>query len=1057
MKFFTFPALLAAALLSVVAALPFLPGAKTRSDLFQLEVRLTATGNGPLQVYYDDGGGFREDLSARTTVTASSTPVSYRLPLPPGTYQVLRLDPPDHGVTTVISSLRAIAHGDQVLADLPLAGLQPVQQITSAVVRDGALEIKTPANADDPYFHFTFAPPLVVRTTLAGNVRAALRIVLPLLTGLALLLFLADRLTSLRAKLAAALTALARHPGRCVALVAAIAVGASTYPVLFLGQSLVSPNFGTVLLYDQYPTLPGYQDAHTGDANGADVGAIMWSHIPLAVIQARAVGHDHELPLWNRYNSGGTPLLGQGQSMFGDPLHCLVLLANGAAWAWDLKYVIAKWLFATGLGWMVLAIGKDHGRDQRTRDQKTKGPSEDSKSPSNGHASQVYWSLGPWLISALLVTLSAPFFGFFIYRLSHPAFFSVCYAPWPLYCWLRLAAADTRRARGGWAAGLLLANFALMNSGTAKEAYMLLLTLNFAGACVVLTAAAPWRERFARIAFAAWAGVIFVLISAPVWGTFLDALQQSYTGYNAVSAYQIQPSLLLGAFDEAFYRPLMPFLWAFNPSANFLLLLGLLYFLATLRTHFTHRAAITLAATSLLPLALAFGLIPATWIVKIPFLANVAHLDNTFTCALLILWSGLAGVGFAHATTRLGTKEGRDDLIVGGLLLGALVFGWIVFRQVSHRPIFGPTFTVNQPGQMLAVPPFLWGYLVSLLLAAVVFALAARTALRRGTLTPALALLLVAAAFALCWRQGLHTNAIGFETYTARPPVRVNFHAKSDAIEFVRAAQRQEPARGFGLHGNYFPGWTGVYGLESVHGPDALVNPWMRELTGASGVERLWDWRLYADATSLAAAKPFLDVLNVRYYFDLLSDQPALGKSLTMLKGSDLDVYESKTAWPRAFFTDRLASYTTAAEFVALAKAANGKPLAAVYRPDLPVTPALVTLPTDLAARTSTAATNYHLTTNTTAFTVRASGPGVIVLNEVFWPKDFRVELNGAKARMLRLNHAFKGVVVEAAGEYRVSFSYWPHHLTRNLLLAGLGAVLLAASLFLALRPARTA
>jgi hypothetical protein len=272
----------------------------------------------------------------------------------------------------------------------------------------------------------------------------------------------------------------------------------------------------------------------------------------------------------------------------------------------------------------------------------------------------------------------------------------------------------------------------------------------------------------------------------------------------------------------------MPFLWAFNPSANFLLLLGLLYFLATLRTHFTHRAAITLAATSLLPLALAFGLIPATWIVKIPFLANVAHLDNTFTCALLILWSGLAGVGFAHATTRLGTKEGRDDLIVGGLLLGALVFGWIAFRQVSHRPIFGPTFTVNQPGQMLAVPPFLWGYLVSLLLAAVVFALAARAALRRGTLTPALALLLVAAAFALCWRQGLHTNAIGFETYTARPPVRVNFHAKSDAIEFVRAAQRQEPARGFGLHGNYFPGWTGVYGLESVHGPDALVNPWLR-------------------------------------------------------------------------------------------------------------------------------------------------------------------------------------------------------------------------------------
>ena len=52
------------------------------------------------------------------------------------------------------------------------------------------------------------------------------------------------------------------------------------------------------------------------------------------------------------------------------------------------------------------------------------------------------------VLPAALVTLAAPFFGFFVYRLNHPAFFSVCYAPWPLYCWLRLAAA----------AGLVLAD-----------------------------------------------------------------------------------------------------------------------------------------------------------------------------------------------------------------------------------------------------------------------------------------------------------------------------------------------------------------------------------------------------------------------------------------------------------------------------------------------------------------------------------------------------------------------------------------------------------------------
>ena len=32
-----------------------------------------------------------------------------------------------------------------------------------------------------------------------------------------------------------------------------------------------------------------------------------------------------ELPFWNRYNAAGVDLLAQGQSMFGDPLHLLVL------------------------------------------------------------------------------------------------------------------------------------------------------------------------------------------------------------------------------------------------------------------------------------------------------------------------------------------------------------------------------------------------------------------------------------------------------------------------------------------------------------------------------------------------------------------------------------------------------------------------------------------------------------------------------------------------------------------------------------------------------------
>src|ERR1019366_855507 len=106
-------------------------------------------------------------------------------------------------------------------------------------------------------------------------------------------------------------------------------------------------------------------------------------------VQHRALAGG-ELPLWNRYNSCGSPLLGQGQSMFGDPLHLFVILADGASWAWDLKFLIAKWGFALALGLLVLAVTRH-------------------------------------LPAALIVSAAAPFVGFFVYRINHPAFFSMCY------------------------------------------------------------------------------------------------------------------------------------------------------------------------------------------------------------------------------------------------------------------------------------------------------------------------------------------------------------------------------------------------------------------------------------------------------------------------------------------------------------------------------------------------------------------------------------------------------------------------------------------------------
>ena len=274
-------------------------------------------------------------------------------------------------------------------------------------------------------------------------------------------------------------------------------------------------------------------------------------------------------------------------------------------------------------------------------------------------------------------------------------------------------------------------------------------------------------------------------------------------------------------------------------------------------------------------------------------------------------------------------------------------------------------------------------------------------------------------------------------------------------MELARAAHAQEPGRGYGLHGNFFPGWTAVYALETVHGPDALVNPWLRDLVGVSGVDRLWDWRLYTEAATVAKTRPFFDALNVRFYFDLMSDQGALGAVLKLIKPADLDVYESPTAWPRAFFTDRIGEYDQPAELVEKIRAAEGRPFAAIQRAKPHAVSAFAAVPHDLATRTTVPATAYRFTENTTSFVVQASGPGAIVLTEAYWPGDFRAEVNGQRAQIARVNHAFKGLFVATAGEYRVTIAYWPRHFTLYLTLGGLGLALFALSLGFALRPVR--
>ena len=101
---------------------------------------------------------------------------------------------------------------------------------------------------------------------------------------------------------------------------------------------------------------------------------------------------------------------------------------------------------------------------------------------------------------------------------------------------------------------------------------------------------------------------------------------------------------------------------------------------------------------------------------------------------------------------------------------------------------------------------------------------------------------------------------------------------------------------------------------------------------------------------------------------------------------------------------------------------------------------------------TAVPAHDYGLTNNTTTFTVDATAPGVAVLTEAYVPGDFRVTLNGAPVEYFRVNHAFRGVRIPAAGKYVVSYSYWPRHFTLSLVMAAIGSLIFIAWLIASFR-----
>lgn len=988
----------AALLTWLTAWRPFSPETVSVPCRFELNATIPSASGAIVTLRIDEGHGLAEDRPADLMGTAqkSAGPQMVPIMMPPGRIRSLQMNV--FGCPKLlVTGARLRTKEGKILAEFSPETFQPAANARQTLEGTTLQMEPAPGNA---WFGSTIVPatPVIVPS---GNEPSGAEVLgdLVAFAGVFLLvpMLLGKRMAGCRfERLRRWCDGLSRavysSPAFSLGAVALLAAIASSYPVVFCDKSFVSPSNFALLLYPTMPTLPGIPKEPMEDFKGSDVAATMWAHLPYSVQESRAIWHDHELPLWNRYGSAGVPLLGQGQAMLGDPLHWITLIAGGAWWAWDLKFLLAKTFFCFGLGLCA-------------------------------------WLLMRRFAVAALIGASGAWLGFFAFRFNHPAFFSVCYAPWVLLPWLRLAAPATWRRQLAWGALLIVADMAELNSGTAKESSMLLLSLNSAGFLSLLLSPGALRARLGRIVPLVWASFLFFLLSAPFWLVFFDALHQAMSSYDVPHAHQLKPGMLLGFFDEIFSQDAAKLENHFHPSVNFLVLSGLLWLIAAWPRWRSRGNVTALVLAASAAGALVFGVVPPEWITATPFIGNIQHIHNTFGCVLVVLLPLLAAVGLndcltlEHSARWLFTWR---RAMIAGALLAALYFG-----SAQAMPNVAPASSLAAAGPLHS--RFFAAYTPALFLSLFLLPWGLRWLMAGGAHAVSGATILAACLVTMHFRHGMYV-ATKFDSYVMNPRTGGDLVAESMALDRVQH-RLKEPFRAAGFGATLSPGYDALMGLEGITGPDALWNRPYHELCTAAQLDYEWDWRIAVDEASVPRLKRIYDLLNLRFYLRYPSSKPPASLSeLSPIGQVDLALYESKEAWPRAFFTDACASYGTVKDFVRLAIEGDGRPFAAVQGTS--------PLPAPSASRQVEPARDYHLTCNSTAFSVKATGPGIVVLSEAYEEGNFRVTVNGAPVSYERVNHAFKGVRIDRAGDYRILFSYWPRLLTPSLWMAGSGLLL---------------
>jgi hypothetical protein len=759
---------------------------------------------------------------------------------------------------------------------------------------------------------------------------------------------------------------------RAVFFVSLISVLISSYPVLFFGKSFVSPvgmptitNNGTwIKNFSWYGVDENYR--------GSDVGAMIWAIKPNSIVAGRSVFEHYEFPFYNRYVGAGAPLYSQACNLIGDPLNYIPYFFQNSETGWDVKFILSRLIFVFGIGVMLLKLNL-------------------SKLPS-----------------ILLTTFASSFIGYFAFRFNHPAIFCLTYAPWLLFSWVNFSNCINNNAASfiqRLIATLLLFLFSwlMLNSGTIKETLIFVGFLHFIGGCIFFFDIKKRNINFN------WLRLVIVycslgLLYTPYLLTFLDALHQSYTLYDKPSVNQLNWGHLLGLFNIS-YSPML------LVSTNLFFLFGIVAYFNNFKFDYIKEKIIIYPA--LLSFLIVFGVIPAAFLVKVPFVNNIIHVWNVFSIPVMFSIIIISSLGLEKFIN--GNRNTQKNIYLNFVKTFCILFLFTALYFLPKQKFY-LLFTISLLFYLLIYRFIFYQF---------------NSDFRIKNLIIFMLLLVVPEG------QHLPTNIKFVDRNIINPMPRGDESKIPESIFYIQKEVIKEPSRVVGESELMFPGISGQFGLEGVISVEPLRNKNFELLLDLMGYpDKGWGWLRLIDQAQFDQLNHGLNMLGVKYV--IANKGTPVPKTMMMAFSSDkeIDVWQNPLAWPRAFFTNNLKMYQTDETFKTIL--------------DTEVDPFIALNVNELSQfekfktnnKIYVAADRYHLTNNKTSFHINVPTKGFVAISNAFYPDDFVLKINGKQVSYFRANMAFIGCYIDMPGDYEFEIEYYPKHFKRYLMMLLVGLII---------------